>query len=392
MSTLKKLLMAATVLTAVTGSAHAEVVNKQWNMDYFPEVFNGACIAGSHYEKTKVTLYFGKIYRDGTTKWVVMLRNKSWPTKVDGEYEVVMFAGKEGAPKSTLKTLTKVFFGLEGGGLVVNDLSADEMNTLAFDGDATVWFVNKKDNKVIASLNINKSAEAIRALGGCLKAHMPNNTNTTKAPPTTPKKEDGGGFGTGFFVAPKQVLTSAHVVKSCNAIYIKYPTYKAVQAYVVSFDAKNDLALLKTDLPHDAIATFRTRGKLGEFVASYGFPYGNMLSTGGNFTTGGLTALRGMDDDSSMIQISAPLQPGNSGGPLMDSTGAVVGVSKAILTVADGRIVPQNVNFGVSAGTVITFLGAANIDVEIASLLPKLEPEKIAEVAQKYTVQVMCNN
>jgi V8-like Glu-specific endopeptidase len=43
---------------------------------------------------------------------------------------------------------------------------------------------------------------------------MPNNTNTTKAPPTTPKKEDGGGFGTGFFVAPKQVLTSAHVVIS----------------------------------------------------------------------------------------------------------------------------------------------------------------------------------
>ncbi len=179
MSTLKKLLMAATVLTAVTGSAHAEVVNKQWNMDYFPEVFNGACIAGSHYEKSKVTLNFGKIYRDGTTKWAVMLSNKSWPTKEDGEYEVVMYAGVQGAPKSTLKTLTKVFIGLKGG-LVVNDLSADEMNTLAFDGDAVVWFVNKKDNKVIANLNINRSAEAIRALGACLKRYVANNTNTPK--------------------------------------------------------------------------------------------------------------------------------------------------------------------------------------------------------------------
>jgi S1-C subfamily serine protease len=323
-----------------------------------------------------VTLYFGKIYRDGTTKWVVMLKNKSWPTKDDTQYEVVMFAGKEGAPKSTLKTLTKVFFGLDGGGLVANDLSADEMNTLAFDGDATVWFVNKKDNKVIASLNINKSAEAIRALGSCLKAHMPNNTNTTKndpptKPPTTPK-EDGGGFGTGFFVAPKQVLTSAHVVKKCNAIYLKYPSYKAVPAYVVSYDEKNDLALLKTELPFDALASFRLRGKLGEFVASYGFPYGTSLSSSGNFTTGGLTALRGFKDDSSTIQVSSPMQPGNSGGPLMDSSGTVLGVSMGVLGTlaaaeAAGGAVPQNVNFGVSAGTAVTFLGANNIDAQVTS-------------------------
>jgi hypothetical protein len=68
-------------------------------------------------------------------------------------------------------------------------------------------------------------------LGACLKAYAPNNnvakTEPSTKPPTTPK-EGGGGFGTGFFVAPKQVLTSAHVVKKCNAIYLKYPSYKAV--------------------------------------------------------------------------------------------------------------------------------------------------------------------
>jgi S1-C subfamily serine protease len=298
------------------------------------------------------------------------------------------------------KTLTRTFMGSvskESGALVVNDLTAEEMNTLAFDGDANAWFVNKPDDKVIAGLRIDNAATAIRAVQTCLKAHEPND-NVAKAPPTTPKDEEkGGGTGTGFFVAPKHVLTSAHVVKSCNAIYVKYPTYKAVQAYVVGFDAKNDLAVLKTSLSHDGIASFRLRGKLGEFVASYGFPFGNVLSTSGNFTTGGLTALRGIDDDSSTIQVSTPIQPGNSGGPLMDSSGDVIGVSKAIMgtlnaAVAAGGAVPQNVNFGVSAGTAVTFLGSSNIDAQVTSGGNKLEPEAIAEIAMKFTVQISCES
>ncbi len=187
-------------------------------------------------------------------------------------------------------------------------------------------------------------------------------------------------------------MTVAHVVESCNEIYVKYPTYKAVRAYLVNSDAKNDLALLKTDMKAEAIASFRLRGKLGEFVASYGFPYGSALASSGNFTTGGLTALRGMDDDSSQIQVSSPLQPGNSGGPLMDNNGAVVAVSKTILGNLKGVPTPQNVNFGVSAGTVVTFLGSNNVDAQISSGGTKMEPEQVAELAQKFTVQVMCNN
>jgi hypothetical protein len=90
------------------------------------------------------------------------------------------------------------------------------------------------------------------------------------------------------------------------------------------------------------------------------------------------------------------MQPGNSGGPLMDSSGTVLGVSMGVLgTLAAaeaGGAVPQNVNFGVSAGTAVTFLGANNIDAQVTSGGTKLEPEQIAELAQKFTVQVMCNN
>jgi serine protease Do len=396
MTALKKLLMHATVLTALAGSAQAEVVHG-FTVTYNPEIFSGACFAEAYYPASRTTLMFVKAYRDNTTTWGVLIANKSWPTK-GKNYDVVVTAGPEKNP-GYRKTMTRSFFGTDRGGIAVNDLSADEMNNLAFDGQATVWFINKNDGKRIDAFRIDNSGNIIRALVACLKARAPND-NVAKTdpakPPATPKKEDGG-TGTGFFVAPKHVLTSAHVVKSCNAIYVKYPTYKAVQAYVVGFDAKNDLAVLKTSLPHDGIASFRLRGRLGEFVASYGFPYGNTLSSGGNFTTGGLTALRGFEDDSSVIQVSAPVQPGNSGGPLMDSSGAVVGVTKGILgtlgaAAAAGGAVPQNVNFGVSAGTVVTFLGASNIDAQVTGGGTKLEPEAIAELAQKFTVHVMCNN
>jgi S1-C subfamily serine protease len=406
MSTLKKLLMTATVLTALAAPAHAAENVNGWLVDYYPSVWAGACSASMHYTKnnSSTRLSFIRHYnQDGTSSWGIMLSNKDWKaaTASQGNYQVRIETVGKGQPQ---RSLVKMFKGMKSGGIHTydGDLSIDEMNYLAFDAEASVRFVNNLDGKVIAHLQINNSAAPIRAVTNCLKARAPNDnvakTDPAKPPTTPPKKEEeGGGTGTGFFVAPKHVLTSAHVVKSCNAIYVKYPTYKAVQAYVVGFDAKNDLAVLKTTLPHDGIASFRLRGKLGEFVASYGFPFGSVLSTSGNFTTGGLTALRGVDDDSSTIQVSTPIQPGNSGGPLMDSSGSVLGVTKAIMgtlnaAVAAGGAVPQNVNFGVSAGTVVTFLGASNIDAQVTSAGTKLEPEAIAEIAMKFTVQISCES
>jgi Trypsin-like peptidase domain len=122
--------------------------------------------------------------------------------------------------------------------------------------------------------------------------------------------------------------------------------------------------------------------KQSEQVASYGFPYGNTLSSSGNFTLGNITALAGFGDDSTMVQVSSPMQPGNSGGPLMDSSGTIIGVSKGILGTlaaaeAAGGAVPQNVNFGVSSGTAVTFLGTRGIDAEVSVGASKLEPEAI---------------
>ena len=99
-----------------------------------------------------------------------------------------------------------------------------------------------------------------------------------------------------------------------------------MQAFVSGQDATNDLVLLKTELPNLGVASFRFGPRVGEQVATYGFPLSGLLSSSGNFTLGSVTSLAGLSDDTRVLQTSTPIQPGNSGGPLLDMSGNVIGV------------------------------------------------------------------
>jgi serine protease Do len=390
---------ALAMLTALAGPVQAETVNG-WVVEYWPKASAGACAAGANYPKTKTQLFFVRQYNaqnNNVSEWGLMLSNDAWKTK-DKKYDVIIETEGKGRPR---KTLIKTLYGIDSGGLLSKDFTIEEMNQLAFDAEGSVQFVNKGDGTVIAHFRIDNSASAIRAVVNCLKGHAPNVVVAKQDETTMPKKEETKGgpyYGTGFFVAPKYVLTSYHIVEKCagDKIFVKYPTYRAEKAVLSGYDKKNDLALLKTEMNNAGIAKFRLRGRLGEQAASYGFPYGNELSSSGNFTLGNVTALAGFDDDSTMVQVSSPMQPGNSGGPLMDSGGMIIGVSKGVLGTlaaaeAAGGAVPQNVNFGVSSGTAVTFLGTRNIDAQISVGASKLEPETIAEIAMKFTVQISCD-
>jgi serine protease Do len=85
-----------------------------------------------------------------------------------------------------------------------------------------------------------------------------------------------------------------------------------------------------------------------------------LLATSGNFTLGNVTAVAGLGDDTRILQISAPVQPGNSGGPLLDYSGNVVGVIEgklnAITVFTLTNDLAQNVNFAIKANVVTNFL------------------------------------
>ncbi|EIM28454.1 hypothetical protein MicloDRAFT_00050390 [Microvirga lotononidis] len=133
---------------------------------------------------------------------------------------------------------------------------------------------------------------------------------------------------------------------------------------------------------------------LGEGVAAFGFPLTSVLASSGNFTLGNVTALAGIGDDTRFLQISTPVQPGNSGGPLLDENGNFVGVvtSKlnALKTVVAIGDLPQNVNFAIKAGVLATFLESAWVEFQTTSSSTCLSPPDLADVANHLSAFVRC--
>ena len=198
-------------------------------------------------------------------------------------------------------------------------------------------------------------------------------------------------IGTGFFVAADgAILTSSHVLNRCTSITVGQPGQPMEAAQVVGRDPINDLALLRSSLKPQSAPALRTGVRLGETIAVYGFPLLSVLPTSGNFTTGNITATAGLLDDSRMLQISAPIQPGNSGGPVVDAHGNVVGIVRAQLKPG----LAQNVNFAIRASVAIMFLERYSVSTTTTAVTKTAEPFSpvdLAEWAQKIAVVLMCN-
>ena len=131
--------------------------------------------------------------------------------------------------------------------------------------------------------------------------------------------------GTGFFVSTDgHVVTNAHVVKNCRSIILEAHGLTPKEAPLVAIDSNADLALIKAADAPSTIPALQTHLRVGEPVAVYGFPLFSLLPSSGNFTLGHVSATAGLRDNPKMLQISAPVQPGNSGGPLIDHAGNIL--------------------------------------------------------------------
>jgi S1-C subfamily serine protease len=161
-------------------------------------------------------------------------------------------------------------------------------------------------------------------------------------------------------------------------------------------DTANDLPLIKVETHPIAFASLRSGVRLGEGVAAIGFPLARLLATSGNFTLGNVTAVAGLGDDTRILQISAPVQPGSSGGPLLDYSGNVVGVVEgklnAITVATITNDITQNVNFAIKINVVTNFLDANGVAYTAGSLGPTaLQPSEIAERAKSLAAMIECN-
>jgi hypothetical protein len=208
--------------------------------------------------------------------------------------------------------------------------------------------------------------------------------------------DEGQSSGTGFLVGPGLLITNEHVVADCQRIDVVSPDGRRA-ARVIDSDDLIDLALLRVSGLSGPIAPIRRPGsvRLGEPAYAFGFPLTGLLSEGGNFTTGVVSGLRGLRDAANQIQISTPVQPGNSGGAVVDSSGGVIGVVVAKLNASEvSRVtgdIPQNVNFAVSLQTLVQFLRKNGVSTSSVERGASLDTAQLADMLRSFSHRVDCS-
>jgi S1-C subfamily serine protease len=249
-----------------------------------------------------------------------------------------------------------------------------------------------------ATLPTEKPPPLPRQSGGApgTQAELPRD----KPPPLAPGERAARravSSGTGFVVAARRIMTNHHVIEGCAEVAARLPDGRELPARVMASDTTRDLALLSTEADAGPILPFRSAGtyRRGEGVVTYGFPLAGLLSSGPTLTTGEVSALSGLADNPRHIQISAPVQPGNSGGPLLDMRGQVIGVVVSKLNA--GQVarqtgdIPQNVNFAVKHTEALEFLREQNVQATQgpASDTPRAA-DAVGEVAHPSTIFLRC--
>jgi S1-C subfamily serine protease len=164
---------------------------------------------------------------------------------------------------------------------------------------------------------------------------------------------------------------------------------------LIAKDSRDDLALLKISKePVEKVTFGAKQARAGEAVIAYGFPLSGLLATSGNVTIGNVTAVAGLFNNPHQLQISAPVQPGNSGGPLLDASGHLVGlvVSKLdamkVAKIVDD--IPQNVNFAIKSSVIMNFLDAQNVPYAIETSGAPISTPEVTAAAQLFSVHIRC--
>jgi hypothetical protein len=200
--------------------------------------------------------------------------------------------------------------------------------------------------------------------------------------------------GSGFYVSSfGHIITNNHVIDGCENMKL-ISKGRIIDTRVIANDPSNDLALLKAQEPSSTFFSININQveELQDVIVA-GFPFGETVSSSIKFTQGIVSSLSGVGNNYSQIQIDAALQPGNSGGPIIDEMGNIVGVAVAKLNLKkimdDYGVVPENTNFGIKASAVSNLMLGNSLTIK-APNFSKMTKSQLVKLAKEATVHLTC--
>ena len=194
--------------------------------------------------------------------------------------------------------------------------------------------------------------------------------------------------GTGFYVSNAgHIITNHHVIEGCDTVNMSYKG-KEMSVYVLAVDKMNDLAILKAEIIPSKVYPVATEdASLLEDIIIAGYPLGKKVSAAIKTSKGSITALAGYIDNYSQFQTDAALNKGNSGGPIMDQKGNIVGVAVAAYGKKEGI---ESFNFGIKSSTLRTFANSNGLN-----FLPPnnkhLSNKDLGQLITEATIYLECN-
>jgi hypothetical protein len=305
-------------------------------------------------------------------KWVRKAAEQNWP---DAQFKLgIMYYKGEGVPqdykesvkwykKAAEQGLSKAQFILgniyyEGKGVIEDYIEAYKWTLLAGMNGEDV--ANAK--KIIAAKMTPSQIAEAQKLAKEFVAKKENDKDNGNGTLGLEEKSIPKSSGTGFFISPTgYILTAAHVAKESRSLKI-FSSLGKFDAKVVLLDEPTDIAILKVDgaeFPYLEVIS-SSSVNVGDKIFTFGFPNVPIQGTESKYTDGTISSLSGIDNNIRHFQVSIPVQPGNSGGPLLSEKGEVIGVIVSRLDdigmlKATGTV-PQNVNYAIKSAFIFPLL------------------------------------
>ena len=263
--------------------------------------------------------------------------------------------------------LALTFLFLFSGCVTINHTTVPTFNDYQLCDFLTPNWITLSDERIAVISELKK--RNLTCMGG-VPTPKGGTIKTAESPPSSisqpPKSSGAIATGTGFlFSSQDYIVTNYHVVKGTSEVTVKFLNGESINAEVIARDTQNDVAILKlTKSP-----SFQSREmkfgdssmvRMGDEVFTIGYPHIGIMGLKPKYTKGVISAVTGIKDNPTVFQTTVPIQPGNSGGPLFNEKGEVVGLttsSLSLLAIESMGAIPQSVNYAVKSSFIKNVIG-----------------------------------